>query len=95
MNFWTALVIVGVAIELGVIVKEYRDDRHEWSRGIIRPPDKPSRWLLFWNLSGTALVVIGITSRGNALKGGGLHRRVIGVGVPEDFPIEIAIGKKP
>jgi hypothetical protein len=60
MNFWTALVVIGVAIELWVILWEYRDDRHEWGRGIVRPPNRPSTWLLFWNLTGTALVVGGV-----------------------------------
>jgi len=61
LNFWTVLVVIGVAIELWVILWEYRDDRHEFRRGIVRPPDRPSRWLLFWNLTGTALVVGGVT----------------------------------
>jgi hypothetical protein len=60
LKFWIALVVVGVAIELVVVVKEYRDDRHEWSRGIIRPPDRPSGWLLFWNLLGAGFVAIGV-----------------------------------
>jgi hypothetical protein len=60
LKFWIALVVIGVAIELVVVVKEYRDDKHEWGRGIIRPPDRPSRWLLFWNFLGAGLVAIGV-----------------------------------
>jgi hypothetical protein len=60
LKFWIVLVVIGVAIELVVVVKEYRDDRHEWLRGIVRPPDRPSRWLLFWNLLGAGFVAIGV-----------------------------------
>jgi hypothetical protein len=47
MKFWIAMVVVGVVIELIVVWREYKGERHEWLRGIIRPPDKPSKWLLF------------------------------------------------
>jgi hypothetical protein len=40
LKFWIVLVVIGVSIELIVVVKEYRDDRNEWARGIIRPPDR-------------------------------------------------------
>jgi hypothetical protein len=60
LKFWIVLVVIGVSIELIVVVKEYRDDRNEWARGIIRPPDRPSRWLLFWSLLGAGLVAIGV-----------------------------------
>lgn len=60
LKFWIVLVVIGVAIELVVVVKEYRDDRHEWLRGIVRPPDRPSRWLLSWNLLGAGFVAIGV-----------------------------------
>src|SRR5689334_17273711 len=41
---FSAAVLVGVTLEIYFIVHAYREDREAWSRGIIRPPDKPSSW---------------------------------------------------
>ena len=60
LNFWTLVVVIGVAVELIVIIVEYRREKHEFNRGIIRPPDKPSVSLLIRALIGAGLVAIGV-----------------------------------
>jgi hypothetical protein len=60
LNFWVALVVIGVAMEVVVIVIEYRHELHAFNRGIIRPPDRPSRWLFGFGLLGAGLVAIGV-----------------------------------
>lgn len=56
----TALVVVGVALEVVFVIWEYVVDLHEFKRGIVRPPDKPS-WLLFGlGFLGAALVSVGV-----------------------------------
>ena len=42
LPWFTALVVLGVLMELWVIWRERRDDMEAWRRGIIRPPDGPS-----------------------------------------------------
>lgn len=51
---------IGVAMEVVVIVIEYRHELHAFNRGIIRPPDKPIRWLFGVGLLGAGLVAIGV-----------------------------------
>jgi hypothetical protein len=58
--FWIALVVVGVAMEVVVVGIEYRHERRAFSRGIIRPPDKPSLRLFVCGLLGAGLVAIGV-----------------------------------
>ena len=60
LNFWTLIVVIGVAVEVVVIVVEHRHGMHDFRRGIIRPPDKPSAWLLAFGLLGAGLVAIGV-----------------------------------
>src|SRR5437016_5084535 len=60
LNFWSALVVIGVALEIFVIIKEHREDLHEFRRGILRPPTKPSTSLLVLGLLGAALVTGGV-----------------------------------
>ena len=60
LNFWTVVVVIGVAVELGVIFIEYRHAMLEFRRGVIRPPDKPSALLLFLGLLGAGLVAGGV-----------------------------------
>lgn len=60
LRFWIAIVVIGVAMEVVVIVIEYRHERHAFNRGIIRPPDKPSIRLFGCGLLGASLVAIGV-----------------------------------
>jgi hypothetical protein len=60
LKFWILLVVVGVAVELVVIWVEYSHDLHDFRRGIIHAPDRPSRWLLVFALLGAGLVAIGV-----------------------------------
>jgi hypothetical protein len=57
---FTGAVVTGVAIEVRVIVLEHRDAMTEWRRGIVRPPDRPSRSLFIWGLVGSILVALGV-----------------------------------
>lgn len=61
LNFWVALVVIGVAMEVIVVIVEYRDENHDFMRGIIRPPDKPKIWLFIWGMMGAGLVAIGVS----------------------------------
>jgi len=58
---FTGAVVIGVAIEVRVLVLEHRDAMTEWRRGIVRPPDRPSRSLFLWGLVGSILVALGVT----------------------------------
>src|ERR1035438_9258941 len=71
LKFWIALVVVGVAMEVVVVIIEYRHERHTFNQGIIRPPDKPSRWLFAFGLLGAGLVAIGVAGEfGTHIKAG-------------------------
>ncbi len=63
MDFWTALVIIGCAGELYFVIHAYREDRRVWfqarTRGAIAFPEKPSLWVLFFEVLSVAAVVIG------------------------------------
>ena len=52
--------VIGVAVELVVIVVEHRHAMHDFRRGVVHPPDRPSRWLLAFGLLGAGLVAIGV-----------------------------------
>ena len=58
---FTLLVVVGVVLEVVFVIWEYRDELHDWRRGIIHPPEKPSIALLVFGLFGAGLVAIGVT----------------------------------
>lgn len=60
LKFWILLVVIGVSVELVVICIEYRHELHDFGRGIIHAPDRPSGWLLFCALLGAGLVAIGV-----------------------------------
>ena len=60
LKFWIFLVVVGVVVELVVVLIEYSRELHEFRRGVIRPPDKPSTWLLIFGLLGAGFVAIGV-----------------------------------
>jgi hypothetical protein len=54
-------VIIGVAFELYFVLREHREDMEAWSRGIVRPPDKPYLRILVAEIASVALVVFGVT----------------------------------
>src|ERR1019366_4294571 len=60
------LVAVGVAAEIVAVVWGYREELEDWSRGIIRPPDRPSVRKLWFDVVATLLVVIGVFGEAGA-----------------------------
>ena len=60
LPFFTAWVVIGVAAEIWLIVWEHNDEMDAWRRGIVRPPDRPSRRKLWLGIGATALVVFGV-----------------------------------
>jgi hypothetical protein len=60
LNFWTILVVVGVAVELLVLITEYTHDWREFSRGIIHSPGKPSLVVFGLGFLGAGMVAIGV-----------------------------------
>jgi hypothetical protein len=60
LKFWILLVVIGVSVELVVILVEYFHELHDFSRGIVQPPEKPNVWLLVFALLGAGLVAIGV-----------------------------------
>jgi hypothetical protein len=61
LNFWTWLVVIGVAFELLVLAKEYSDERRDFKRGTIHSPEKPSKLAYGVGFLGTVLVVGGVS----------------------------------
>jgi hypothetical protein len=60
LHFWTFLVVVGVALEVFFVVKEYAAELRDFRRGIVHPPEKPSILLFMLGLLGAGLVAIGV-----------------------------------
>jgi hypothetical protein len=58
---FTLFVVVGVVLEVVFVIWEYRDELHDWRRGIVHSPEKPSIALLVFGLFGAGLVAIGVT----------------------------------
>jgi hypothetical protein len=56
----TVLVVVGVALEMVFVIWEYLEDLHDFKRGIVHPPDKPSWPLFALGFLGAALVALGV-----------------------------------
>jgi hypothetical protein len=61
LQFWTWLVVAGVALEFVSLLKEYRNELHDFKRGIVHPPDKPSLSFFLFGFFGIALVVAGVS----------------------------------
>jgi hypothetical protein len=60
LNLCSALVAVGVVLEVAFILREYYCDLLDWRCGLVHPPERPSKlWLLF-ELFGVALVTVGV-----------------------------------
>ena len=60
LKFWTVLTVIGVAIAIIVILKEYRTAYKAWLRGSIRSPEKPTVRMLIIQLIGPVLVTVGV-----------------------------------
>jgi hypothetical protein len=64
LDFWlylsSILVVFGVLFEIATISHEYRDELHEWRRGIVRPPVRPSRRWLIADVGGVLVVCLGL-----------------------------------
>jgi hypothetical protein len=60
LEFWTTLVIVGVALEIIFVVWEYREDLHDFRRGIVHPPEKPITLRFVLGLFASVLIVVGV-----------------------------------
>jgi len=60
LNFWTILVVVGVAVELAVLIAEYMHDWREFRRGTIHSPNKPSLIVFGLGFLGAGLVATGV-----------------------------------
>jgi hypothetical protein len=60
LNRWTALVVIGVAMEVIFVLWEYRTELHDFRRGTIRSPEKPRLPKLLFELFGAALVAGGV-----------------------------------
>jgi len=60
LSFWTWLVVIGVVVEVIFIIRTYINERGDWRRGTVHPPDRPSRLWLFLELAGVALVALGV-----------------------------------
>ncbi len=60
LPWFGAMVVVGVAAEIWVILREHREAMGAWQRGIIRPPDKPLASTLWLALIATILVTLGV-----------------------------------
>ena len=60
LHFWTFLVVVGVALEVVFVVWEYVRELHDFRRGEVHPPERPSLFLLVLGLLGAGLVAVGV-----------------------------------
>lgn len=60
LDFWTALVVIGVVVEVFVIALEYSHEWKDFKRGTIHTPDKPSFSPFLLGMIGAALVAIGV-----------------------------------
>jgi hypothetical protein len=61
MTFWTWLVVIGVVADIVFAIHVYWDELVAWRRGIIRPPDRPSKRWFVCELLAIGLVVAGIS----------------------------------
>jgi hypothetical protein len=61
LGFWTFLVALGVVLEVVFVVWEYREEMHDFSRGVIHPPERPNTVLFVLGFLGAALVAAGVS----------------------------------
>lgn len=60
LPWFTGIVVIGVAMEIWVILRERRDDMEAWGRGIVRPPERPQITKLLVELASVVLITAGI-----------------------------------
>jgi hypothetical protein len=60
LKVWTAVVVIGVALELVIIIREFIDARTDWRRGSIKSPEKPATWFFIFQLFATLLITAGV-----------------------------------
>lgn len=60
LPWFTGLVVVGLIVDVFVVHREHNEARREWSRGIVRPPDRPSTWKHVWELIATIAIFLGV-----------------------------------
>jgi hypothetical protein len=60
LNFWTVLVVIGVAVELAVLIAEYAHEWRDFKRGTIHSPEKPSLVIFGLGFLGAGMVAIGV-----------------------------------
>jgi hypothetical protein len=65
---WSCAIAVGIGIvgEIVVIVHDFLEDRREWRRGIVRPPDHPTVWIFWFDIAATLLVLAGVFGEAGA-----------------------------
>jgi hypothetical protein len=61
LNFWTIAVALGVVLEVAFVIWEYRDELHDFRRGVVHPPERPKTLLFVVGLVGAALVAAGVS----------------------------------
>jgi hypothetical protein len=60
------VVAIGVAAEIVGLVWEYHEEKEDWRRGIIRPPDHPPVTKFWFEVAATLLVVVGVFGEAGA-----------------------------
>lgn len=60
LPWFTAAVVLGVALEVWVIFLDHEEGMSAWREGIVRPPHRPSLRKLVWEVVGSVLVVLGV-----------------------------------
>lgn len=61
LGFWTFIVALGVVLEVVYVVGEYLEELHDFKRGTIHPPERPSTTLFVLGLLGAGLVAAGVS----------------------------------
>lgn len=60
LRIFASIVFIGVAVEVGWVVRDWLHDLRDFERGTIHPPNRPEGSDLFWGLFGSVLVTAGI-----------------------------------
>lgn len=60
LGWATFLVVVGVGLEWIFVIWEYREELHDFRRGVVHAPEKPNIRLFVLGLVATSLVTIGV-----------------------------------
>jgi len=60
LSFWTWLVVIGIVFDVLFVIHAYQGDLHEWRRGIVSPPSRPSRRWYVFELFAVVLVALGV-----------------------------------